>query len=279
MDRTMLRYTTISVCFWVVLCWGTGCDNDAGDSGFSKGNTDPSSTVTTDTATEDVNLTDTVGGVADTVSGDSGATVDTLNGTDGENDVEQGGDVTDVIDGDFFADVVVVTDTHDGNTSDGGDDIASPDVAATTDALPTQDTTTILGGGLEYGECLDMCKFELVLLDMATILDVYSGAAEKVASNSGTLTAQGKAQIEEAANGLLGAEIEDVYGCPGCNDGGKRYLILLLDNVQKSPAYQEDDIPPVLKNADTMIRVITEALKTCVSTAQVTVDAGCVPVE
>lgn len=274
-------------CAWLLIIFGFqsgACDNDAGDSGFSKETGNGSSTVTSDTTDDTTTSSTDVTQILD-MTDDTVTDVEVIMDTASNSDVTADMTPADTMGDDTAApeDAGLTSDTGGGSVDSQDNDLVVPvDTSTTNDAEPVDsgqgtDTTAIVGGGLEYGECLDLCKFDLHFTQTTAHLDVFSNAGEKQYSSSGDLTTTGILQLQEAANGLLGAEILDVYDCPGCNDSGKRYLILLLDNISKTTTYQEDKIPPVLKDADKLVRIITEALKTCKSSVQITVPPNCVP--
>lgn len=273
-----IRNRIIGVSLWIAVgVVVPACDNDAGDRGFSKATGNGASTVTTDT--RDDTSTPQADGTTDTTHDATGTSdfgsqsdggVDTAATDAGAEDLSQPQDT-----GPTF-------DASDPGPDGQGNDTAAVDTGGPNDAEPSDlgpgtDTTTILGGGVHYGECLDLCKFDLSFTQNAANLEVSSTADELKYANGGVLTTVGLQQLQEAANGLLGVEIQDVYDCPGCNDGGASYLILLLDNVPITTQYQDDKVPTELKNADTMVRLIMEALKTCKSNVQVAVDENCTP--
>src|SRR5688572_1664744 len=84
------------------------------------------------------------------------------------------------------------------------------------------------GGANQFGQCVDVCSFELRFHERAgcrdVTLDISSwgpGAVrELLASNSGALTDQGVEKVREVSTSLRSAKLSGRYGCPDCTDGG-----------------------------------------------------------
>ena len=135
----------------------------------------------------------------------------------------------------------------------------------------------LTGGGWSFGMCLGYCAADL-RLDGDGI--VVSGRDREKAAplyeNRGTLTEQGRKQLDEALAGLVAGELEAVYGCPDCADGGAAYLELVLDGTVRRVEMEFGDPPPALADLYATTMALSDALETCQETPLVDVAEGCV---
>jgi len=145
----------------------------------------------------------------------------------------------------------------------------------------------VVGGTLTYGFCANGCQSTLAIVPTAldrappcdevllTVCD--NGAGAPCTEHRGFLTPAAHDQARNAARALVGVPLMDVYGCPDCADGGARTVELERDGVRSSHSYEAGQAPPELADADALVRGVIDALRTCVSSAQVDVFPGCVP--
>ncbi len=134
------------------------------------------------------------------------------------------------------------------------------------------------GGGWSFGMCLGYCAADL-RLDADDI--VVSGRDREEAAplyeNRGTLTEQGREQLDEALAGLVAGELDPVYGCPDCADGGAAYLELVLDGTAQRVEMEFADPPLALADVYATTMALIDALETCNETPLLDVAESCVP--
>jgi len=95
--------------------------------------------------------------------------------------------------------------------------------------------------------------------------------------NQGTLSEQGREQLDEALSGLVAGELDPVYGCPDCADGGAAYLEVALDGTSLRVEMEFGDPPPALADLYATTMALIDALETCTETPLLDVAEGCVP--
>ena len=136
----------------------------------------------------------------------------------------------------------------------------------------------LTGGGWSFGMCLGYCAADL-RLDGDDV--VVSGRDREEATplyeNQGTLSEQGREQLDEALSGLVAGELDPVYGCPDCADGGAAYLEVALDGTSLRVEMEFGDPPPALADLYATTMALIDALETCTETPLLDVAEGCVP--
>ncbi|MEM6783719.1 MAG: hypothetical protein AAF624_08300 [Bacteroidota bacterium] len=110
-------------------------------------------------------------------------------------------------------------------------------------------STTVLASGASYGLCFGYCLTDLRVtqdrgVSVATI--TWSGWTSEVepVSASRVLTTSEAEALEHAFDRKRLLEAEDVYGCPGCDDGGSEYVELSDGSVEKRVTFEAGaDVP------------------------------------
>lgn len=113
--------------------------------------------------------------------------------------------------------------------------------------------------------------------DDQLLLSIEDWAAQKLGESGGTLTVDGRLQLDAAATDLLGVTLEEVYGCPDCDDGGASRIDLRRDGETSSHAYEFSAPPPVLVAADGLVGEIIQSLRDCSESELLTLNEDCVP--
>lgn len=157
-----------------------------------------------------------------------------------------------------------------------GDIICTADCSGGT-CVPVSGETAIKGGGSSFGMCGGPCKTDLILDKSAAKLVTSGWDGTIYTTNSGELTAVGLQQPKTLAAALVGVNLQKVYGCPDCADGGASYVDLLRDGVASSHKYEFYNPPPELEDPDAFVFQVIEALLTCIPDTLVTPGPGCVP--
>ena len=180
--------------------------------------------------------------------------------------------------GDTDTDTDTATDADTDTDADADTDADNDaDTDTDTDTDPPVDAT-VISAGWSFGMCIGSCLGDLVISGDSvtyTISDWYPGTPILV--NSGTLTASGRTELEGYAAGLVGVNLQAVYGCPDCADGGASYVELDREGPQSHHDYEYNYPPAELLDIDTATRDIMDALFTCVAGSRVTPDPACTP--
>jgi hypothetical protein len=135
-----------------------------------------------------------------------------------------------------------------------------------------------VAAGWSFGMCGGYCTADLVLAGGSLTL-VGGGwtSDEPFHQHRGTLTARGHELLAAAVAGLSGLELESVYGCPDCADGGAAYLMLDRDGVSSRHDMEFGRPPQELAGLYGLAMAMIDSLETCRPDEMVVVAADCVP--
>lgn len=143
-------------------------------------------------------------------------------------------------------------------------------------------TPIVIAASRTFGECIHDCVSRLTFGEVEP--NGCDGARLEVCSPGGAcvlqlgrLTPVGHARIRALAAALVGVNLDAVYGCPDCADGGAAGIDLLRGDVASNHIYEYGHPPVVLADADTFLQGLITSLAACQSTPAVTVDPACVP--
>lgn len=162
---------------------------------------------------------------------------------------------------------------------------------------PTQcdfnaDDSRILAAEHSYSECGGYCD-ELLQLspslvgagdgcDRAILAVTNRDDSMPIITNLGLLTPLAHERTRSIALTISesGTELQSVYDCPDCADGGKGILTLRLEGATSTHAFDIGlGAPPVLAAAHEFTLSIINAMQTCTSNEYVSIDASaCTPV-
>ncbi len=142
---------------------------------------------------------------------------------------------------------------------------------------PAPVSASIKGAGSSFGMCVGACKTDLKIDGEALDIRTSGHDGTEYQHNTGTLTAAGLTTAGEIAAALVGVELQQVYGCPDCADGGAYYVVLLRGGVESTHTYGYGTPPEVLEAIDTFTKGLIEGLLTCASGEHLSVGEGCVP--
>ncbi len=196
------------------------------------------------------------------------------------------------MDSEVLFDLVETPDVSADMLEDAGSDTVEPedvadqednleaDAEAPTDVAPgdvAHGASQVRGGGSFFGECWGACKQDVTIAGTAVKFVASNWDDTIYVDNDGVLTAAGLARSQELAVALIGVELEDVYGCPDCADGGGFYLMLERDGVESKHTYPFGQPFTSLTECDTFIKDLMTALAGCQSTEYITVGADCGP--
>ena len=136
----------------------------------------------------------------------------------------------------------------------------------------------LTGAGWSFGMCLGYCAADVRLDgDDVVVAGRDRDAADPLYENRGTLTEQGRERLDAALAGLVAGELEAVYGCPDCADGGAAYLELALDSTVERVEMEFGNPPPVLAELYATAMELVDAIETCETTPLVDIAESCVP--
>lgn len=149
---------------------------------------------------------------------------------------------------------------------------------------PEEPAARFTAASASYGECWGPCRYELTIdgRELSLVVRGWDGALfmELAGPSAPRLTDAGAARADELAAALRGVELQPVYGCPDCADGGSCSLSIVRDGVASTHTYDcSFGPPPVLAAADEFWQGILHDLAECRPNPNVTlpVDLECVP--
>jgi hypothetical protein len=154
------------------------------------------------------------------------------------------------------------------------------DLHATPDEMTEEITigdSQLRGGGSYFGECFGACKMDVTIDGDQVNFVASNWDGTQYVDNDGTLTEAGLAKSKELAAALVGVELEDVYGCPDCDDGGGTYVLLRRNGVDSKHDYPFGQPFTALTNCDAFISELKTAMAGCQSTDNITVGEDCGP--
>jgi len=134
----------------------------------------------------------------------------------------------------------------------------------------------LVGAGWSFGMCGGYCTADLTVRLQELVLTGGSHMSEEpLYVNRGVLTALGWERMEAALEKLSGEELESVYGCPDCADGGAAYLTLTQDRATSRHQMEFGHPPSELAELHALAIAVIDALETCTSDELVAVGDGC----
>lgn len=142
---------------------------------------------------------------------------------------------------------------------------------------PVASDVSITGYETSFGMCAGWCRTTLTVQARELTLAAFDHMEGKEASSTGTLTDAGYQRLVEAASGVVPGELDPVYGCPDCADGGAASLTFTSSAGETTSTYDFGGPPQALVEADVLGADLLEAMRTCTSSDLVTVAAGCEP--
>ena len=135
----------------------------------------------------------------------------------------------------------------------------------------------IVAASLEYGFCIGYCRTEIAI-DGAQVVATLSARGELAPlENRGRLAGKAQGQIDDLALDLAYRELQPVYGCPGCADGGISIVELRVGDDVSAHMYEHEQPPDVLEGVNVMVNDMVAAMQTCESNGRVQVASGCTP--
>jgi len=135
----------------------------------------------------------------------------------------------------------------------------------------------LVSAGNKWGECLGNCRHELNIKGMDIRLEVseYLGSPVYV-TNTGTLTAAGFNRLVGVRHDLQTRNLQSVYGCPDCDDGGASWIVIDDGNNNISHhEYEWGNPPPELQITDGFTQDIWQAMRACTDSADITMNTPC----
>ena len=139
--------------------------------------------------------------------------------------------------------------------------VPSPKAGSTT----FDDGDHVVGGGKFFPECSLHCHYKFrSLSDTRYQLVIRSGKdVAKPIRNEGVLTATGASTLAEIESDLIGAELFEEYGCPGCSDIGVSWVTTFDGADRTRHAFDFSSPPEELVAADAFIQDGISVLTSC----------------
>ncbi len=145
-------------------------------------------------------------------------------------------------------------------------------------AAPDAGDASLVGAGWSFGMCGGYCNADLVIDGEQLVLTGWNRITdEALYVNRGALTPAALERIDAELGRLGGLELDPVYGCPDCADGGAAYLVLSRDGVVSRHDTEFGRPPEVLADLEGLAMSMIDALETCASDDLVTVADACEP--
>jgi hypothetical protein len=137
----------------------------------------------------------------------------------------------------------------------------------------------LLGGGWSFGFCQGACVGQFGLNGAAARFTITGHQAEDPVflDNRGILTEEGLEAVYMVMVELRDVPLEERYGCPDCDDGGASHVTIAREDGSSMHTYEFGEPPPELAELDALLGELISALETCVSTAYIEIDPGCMP--
>ena len=137
-----------------------------------------------------------------------------------------------------------------------------------------------LGAGYSFGMCGGLCVGDLVIDHSRVLHEVHNHFDEEpLRRSAGELTPRALEILRGLLPPLAEAELQDIYGCPDCADGGAAYIAVLGDGALSRHAYDFGRPPDVLVDLNGFASAVISALESCRTTELVVVDPDCIPLE
>lgn len=148
--------------------------------------------------------------------------------------------------------------------------------------------SALVAASTSFGECVGHCVFEVALghdpwseSEYERVSYIVRGRIDGpvLVEKGGVLTASGRERGRASAEALASAELDPIYGCPDCADGGASQVTLLRRGALSTHTYEHGRPPAILESVDAFASGIWVALRTCVSSEHLSVDEECTPDE
>ena len=126
------------------------------------------------------------------------------------------------------------------------------------------DDDAAFSAGWSFGECGGECLGELSLSDAGLTYTISGWGGEVYwLQDSPGLTASGDVLLNGALDATPVAELEPVYGCPDCADGGASWVEFLIDGAAARTTYENGRPPVALEALDAALRSIYWDFDSC----------------
>lgn len=125
-------------------------------------------------------------------------------------------------------------------------------------SIPTE-----IKGGYSFGLCAGYCNSDFVINSTEISLVLKSHGRDSDPPDillEKALSSVEWDRISNSFNSSTFCSMEDVYGCPDCADGGREYLTLECDGLDKSVNFEYGADLPELRNLLSEIRPLRDSL-------------------
>lgn len=137
----------------------------------------------------------------------------------------------------------------------------------------------LVSGGSSFGECAGACRFELSFGQQSAqlVVEDWSGGAP-LGVNTGDYTTAGLALVDGVEESLTMATLNDIYGCPDCDDGGASWVQLFQADLSTVHRYEFSNPPAELEQYDQLLQSMVSALRSCQANDHITPTTDCTPI-
>jgi hypothetical protein len=144
-------------------------------------------------------------------------------------------------------------------------------------SAPDAGDVSLVGAGWSFGMCGGYCNADLDIEDDALVLTGSGHMGEEpLFVNRGVLTTVARERLDEATR-RLDDDLEPVYGCPDCADGGAAYVVLARGDTITRHDMEFGRPPEVLVELRDLATSLIGPLETCESNELVAVADDCTP--
>lgn len=144
----------------------------------------------------------------------------------------------------------------------------------------TRSGPSLSGAGWSFGRCLGYCAADLTLEgDELAVTGRASEGGLALYENRARLTPEGRRQLDAALAALEGTELQPVYGCPDCADGGSAYIEIVRDGEVERSVMEFGAPPEDLAELHAISLSLIGAVEGCEPGPLVELADDCVPFE
>jgi hypothetical protein len=126
------------------------------------------------------------------------------------------------------------------------------------DPPPKPDTDTTIRSGTSFGMCLGYCWQELEIASTALVFTRKNWMMEEFppVTIPGEITVQEWDRLVQLIDQKPLREMENIYGCPDCADGGAEWIEVIQDDFSKKITFEfGDSLVPIQDLLDEVRRI------------------------
>lgn len=130
--------------------------------------------------------------------------------------------------------------------------------------------------GHSFGFCVGFCDGRVHIAGSTLTLTLTDHRSGAVVTHTGSLASDALDRLTSAEASIDASSLLPVNGCPDCADGGASFLTLHTMSGDVATRYEAGNPPTVLAALDQVGSELLGALRSCQSTALVTIVGPCI---